>query len=315
MKKLKGNKRKGLLKEVSYNIRGAGTKEATREEIDLGLTSSEPPKRPLAAAAAAAAMRVESPADKVAKELKISKIKALNMIIALEKKGMSRQEAVEEIIENHIESIKAQASYQKFANAPGERESHPDFKQLELENYPSILSFEEQMANQGLRAFALYGGVVLRNFLDNQQDLKKSEKIIDDLISKRNTLKVQGVKLRSGKYIFPNNPEIEPEFINLEKEISEKTKAFSKEVSEKLQPEIRKLLRIKNGNQAAIEDFYNQVKDSKQKEGTNLMVNVLLELQDTGKIKKEKVDELVKHLKEKRLLERKKHIKLAKILF
>jgi hypothetical protein len=103
MKKLKGNKRKDLLKEI-YFIPGAGTKEATREEIDLGLTSSEPPKRPLAAAAAAAAaMRVESPADIVAKELKISKIKALGIIRDLvTKEGISEKKAADQIIKQYI---------------------------------------------------------------------------------------------------------------------------------------------------------------------------------------------------------------------
>ena len=94
-----------------------------------------------------------------------------------------------------------------------------------------------------------------------------------------------------------------------------KNKAFSEEISKKLQPEIKKLLALKNGDQAAIEAFYNKVWNSTQKEGTNLMVNVLLEFQDKGKIEEKKVKELVKHLKEKKLLERKNHIKLAKILF
>jgi hypothetical protein len=232
-----------------------------------------------------------------------------------------RKKAADQIIKQYQEEKKQEVPVDApdvSMDTSTERESAPEFKiQKPVIEFKSIEQFEDEMHNSGRRALSLYGGVQLKELVSQQQDLQKETDEINKLIRQRDKLKQEKDVMkdrRTGKYRFPDKMR-QNLFSSLEDQIREREIALSKKISTILKPEFDRLLALKDGVKTEVIKLYNKTWDSTQKEGTNLMVNVLLELQDEGKIEETKIKELVKHLKEKKLLENKRYIKLAKILF
>ena len=346
MKKLKGNKRKGLLKEVSYNIPGAGTKEATREEIDLGLTSSEPPKRPLAAAAAAA-MRVESPADKVAKELKISKIKALGIIRDLvTKEGISEKKAADQIIKQHIEKAKTRENPVPQANLRGAKTAFQkpaqqlqptdklaqrikEIAQIKQEaNIPKEVKnpyeeFIDELEKGDYGAFYLH---VVAD-LNYPRILPEFDNQIKNLVAERTKL-IQDNNLfidpKTGEPLTVDNSKdnVIRKFYDLQKQIyekeNEKTKAILSKIDSTKHENLKLYEKIIAGDAGALNTFIENLKIAAKPEKRNMNNRSLyaieaLEAKDIAT--KEQVTDFRNYLMSNDLLERKNYIKLAKILF
>jgi hypothetical protein len=347
MKKLKGNKRKDFLKEVSYNISGAGTKEATREEIDLGLTSSEPPKRPLAAAAAAAAMRVESPADKVAKELKISKIKALGIIRDLvTKEGISEKKAADQIIKQHIEKAKTRENPVPQANLRGAKTAfqkpaqqlQPTDKLAQRIKEIAQIKQEANIPKEVLNPFEEfidklekgdYGAFYLHVVADLNYPriLPEFDNQIKNLVAERTKL-IQDNNLfidpKTGEPLTVDNSKdnVIREFYNLQKQIyekdNEKTNAIVSKIDSTKLKNLELYKKIIAGDAGALNTFIENLKNAAKPEKRNMNNRSLYAIEGLkakGIATEKQVTDFREYLKSNDLLERKKHIKLAKILF
>ena len=347
MKKLKGNKRKDLLKEI-YFIPGAGTKEATREEIDLGLTSSEPPKRPLAAAAAAAAaMRVESPADIVAKELKISKIKALGIIRDLvTKEGISEKKAADQIIKQYIGKSKTIETPVVQANLRGAKTAfQKPVQQLQptdkLAQRKKEIAQIKQEANIPEEVKNLYEEFIDKLekedygafYLHVVDDLRypHSDKKFDDQIKKlvdERTKLIQDNNLfidpKTGEPLTVDNSKdnVIREFYNLQKQIyekdNEKTNAIVSKIDSTKLENLEQYKKIIAGDAGALNTFIENLKNAAKPEKRNMnnrSLYAIEALKAKGIATEKQVTDFREYLKSKDLLENKNHIKLGKILF
>lgn len=329
---MKKVKRKKSLREASYNI-GRGV--IPKEELPILGTGEKPPSQrsPGAVAAAGAVRRVgltgfahyeeliNAARARVAKELDISAGEAHRLLNDLMKKEKLKADAAaEKIIAAHKkETEKASPAgelFQKLVSAPEveDRPSHPSFKALELKQYANPNELEKEFTKEGFPKLAFYASTELRSFLADQKEFNSLVDEVNNLVKQRDKLKAEGKRLPTGEYRFFDK-EIKDKFQKLEAPILDKQEVLSAFIKSTIKPEIKKFEDLKNGDQTAISNFLDDLKKSTQKQGVGLRVNVMLELEDKGKISKEEVKTVVDALKSKKLLENKHYIKLANILF
>ena len=110
---------------------------------------------------------------------------------------------------------------------------------------------------------------------------------------------------KTGK--FRENSDLQKSYNDLGEEIQTKSNLLNSILfkNETINSKIKEFEKIKNGDQGAIENFINSLKNSTRHEGIGIKLNAIFELQDKGKIDSERVQRLVAELKKKKLVERK----------
>jgi hypothetical protein len=188
--------------------------------------------------------------------------------------------------------------------------------------YDSPDDVEKKFTQAGFPKLARIAVLELNDLFDVNKDIDNEH--INDLIVERDKLShAMGKLVQEGGYEVDDryefdDPRVETQFKDLEKQVEAKQKEISalvKKATSILEPEIKKFEALKKGDKTVISNFMEEIKNSPNKQRVGLKVNAVLELQDKGFINQQEVKKFVDFLKTKKLLERKLYIKLADILF
>lgn len=341
---------RGQREEIPAGLLGPPAPPASQTRRNVVI----PSPAQVAASAVRSAARTEDPliellrvTRKVAKQLSAPEKDIYRSLKDLmEKEKLKADAAAEKIIAAYKRETEA------VLPAPEEKpetaSTTPEEKQLEnLKSYTSMDDLVKDFTKAGFPYLAKYADIQLRNefakLIRGNQEIKTLDDKLDKLEKERDNIIVtnKGFKRRnSEEYYFPNvSEEDSKEIIKNIKKIENQIVAIDKELNDKntsllnTLPNILFYQRIKNRDKNAVKDFVDSLTDSlpktkkeessfeeeKQIEdtetGIGLKANVLFDLQDNNLLSKGKVQEIIADLKAKKLLENKRRIKLADILF